>query len=40
LIGASALEPAAQSGSASQALSIALAQINLSVQQCEQLLTH
>ena len=40
LIGASAPEPASQSGDPSQALSFALAQISLSVQQCEQLLTH
>jgi hypothetical protein len=40
LIGASAPEPGAQPGSTSQALLIALAQLQLSVQQCEQLLTH
>jgi hypothetical protein len=39
LIGAAAPEPAAQAGNPSQALLIALAQIRLSVQQCEQLLT-
>jgi hypothetical protein len=39
LIGAAAPEPASQAGNPSQALLIALAQIRLSMQQCEQLLT-
>jgi hypothetical protein len=40
LIGAAAPEPGAQAGGTSQSLFIALAQLRLSVQQCEQLLTH
>lgn len=40
LIGAAAPEPVPQAGNPSQSLFIALAQIRLSVQQCEQLLTH
>jgi hypothetical protein len=39
-IGASAPEPKSEAGNPSQPLLIALAQIRLSVQQCEQLLTH
>ena len=39
LIGASAPEPASQSGNPPQALLLRLAQVSLSVQQCEQLLT-
>jgi hypothetical protein len=39
LIGAAAPEPASQAGNPSQGLLIALAQMRLSMQQCEQLLT-
>jgi hypothetical protein len=39
LIGAAAPEPASQSGPPPHALLVALAQVSLSVQQCEQLLT-
>jgi hypothetical protein len=40
LIGASAPEPALLAANPSQSLLVALAQVRLSVQQCEQLLTH
>jgi hypothetical protein len=39
-IGAAASEPVSQPGNTSQALFIALAQLRLTVQQCEQLLAH